>query len=177
LGEKGEEAKGGKGEERNDESLFPSSPLRPFAPSSFASWVGRALVGCLFLLALSAPHSIAVSQGAWMLAAVLWVLRLLVRPRPPVWRTPVDVALLGFFTLTFLTALTSYDPEVSIGKLRAASLFTAVYVVAENVASRRVLRGLALALVASCALNVVFTFGAFAAGRGVKARGLRRGLA
>ncbi|HEX6622171.1 MAG TPA: O-antigen ligase family protein [Pyrinomonadaceae bacterium] len=159
-----------KGKEEKTETLFAASPFSFFASSS----LDRALVGCLFLLALSAPHSIAVSQGAWLLSMLLWVVRLFVRPRPPLWRTPVDVALLGFFTLTFLTALTSYDPEVSIGKLRAASLFTVVYVVAENVRGRRVLRGLALALVASCALNVVFTFGALAVGRGVKARELRQ---
>src|SRR5918995_676511 len=92
---------------------------------------------------------------------------LFVRPRPPLWRTPVDVALLGFFTLTFLTALTSYDPEVSIGKLRAASLFTVVYVTSQNVRSPRLLRALALTLVASCALGLVHTFAAHARGRGV----------
>ncbi len=137
-------------------------------PSSFASWLDRALIACLFLLAVSAPHSIAVSQGAWLLAMLLWVVRFFVRPRPLLYRTPVDLALLGFFSLTFITALTSYDPEVSIGKLRAASLFTVVYVVAQNVRSTKVLRALAVALVASCVLNVLFTFGVFARGRGVK---------
>ena len=98
--------------------------------------------------------------------------RLLVRPRMRLFRTPVDPWLLGFFVLTFLTSLTSYDPEVSIGKLRAASLFTVVYIAAENVRSRRVLRALTLTLVASCALGVVHTFGVYAKGRGIKIRAL-----
>ena len=102
----------------------------------------------------------------------LWAARLLVRPRPELFRTPVDAWLLGFFVLTFLTALTSYDPDVSIGKLRAASLFTVVYVAAETVRSKRVLRALALTLVASCAVGLVHTFGAYARGRGVKIRAL-----
>ncbi len=140
--------------------------------SSLTLWLERATVACLFLFALAAPHSIAVGQGAWMLAMLCWVLRFAFRPRPKIYRTPVDPWLLGFFVLTFLTALTSYDPDVSIGKLRAASLFTIVYVAAENVRDRRVLRALALTLVASCALGLVHTFGVFAVGHGVKVRAL-----
>ncbi len=94
------------------------------------------------------------------------------RPRMKLFRTPVDKWLLGFFVLTFLTSLTSYDPEVSIGKLRAASLFTVVYVAAENVRSPRLLRALALTLVASCALGLVHTFAVYAKGRGIKIRAI-----
>jgi O-antigen ligase len=121
---------------------------------------------------VAAPHSIAAAQGAWALGVLLWAARFLFRPRPKTYRTPVDAWLLGFFVLTFLTALTSYDVDVSVGKLRAASLFTIVYLAAENVRDRRVLRALVLVLVASCALGVVHTFGVFAAGRGVKVRAL-----
>jgi O-antigen ligase len=135
-------------------------------------WLERATVASLFLLAVAAPHSIAVTQGAWILGMALWLARFFVRPRPAVHRTPVDYALLGFFVLTFLTALTSYDPDVSIGKLRAASLLSIVYLVAENVRDRRVMRALALTLVASCALGLVHTFGVVAAGRGVKVHAL-----
>jgi hypothetical protein len=88
-------------------------------------------------------------------------------------RTPVDYALLGFFILTFVSTLFSYDPDVSIGKLRAASLFTIVYLVAENVASRRVLRALALVLLASCAVSVLYTLGGRAMGRGVKVEAMK----
>src|SRR5256714_2666846 len=141
-------------------------------PSSLSSWLERATVACLFLFALAAPHSIAGAQVAWLLAMLFWVARFFVRPRPKLYRTPVDPWLLGFFVLTFLTALTSYDPEVSIGRLRAASLFTIVYVTAESVRDPKVLRALALTLVASCALGLVHTFGVYAAGRGVKVRAL-----
>lgn len=134
----------------------------------FARWLERATVASLFLLALCAPHSIAATQSAWLLAMAFWASRFLFRPRPRTYRTPVDYALLGFFILTFVSALCSYEPDLSIGKLRAASLFTVVYVVAENVTDRRVLRALALTLVASCALSAVYAFGAYAAGRGVK---------
>jgi O-antigen ligase len=158
---------------KNADSLSePATPTRHsvLSPqhSALASWLERATVGCLFLYAVAAPHSIAGTQTAWLLAMLCWVLRLSVRPRPLLFRTPVDKWLLGFFVLTFLTALTSYNPEVSIGKLRAASLFTVVYVVSQNVREPRVLRALALTLVASCALGLVHTFGVYARGRGVK---------
>jgi O-antigen ligase len=136
--------------------------------SLLAVWLNRALTCCLFLMAAAAPHSIAATQTAWLLALVCWVAKLLVRPRAVIHRTPLDYVLLGFFILTFISALMSYDADVSIGKLRAASLFTIVYIVTENIRERRVLHLLTLVLVASCMLNVVYTFGVFAVGRGVK---------
>jgi O-antigen ligase len=140
--------------------------------SSLSLWLERAAVACLFLFAAAAPHSIAGAQIAWLLGMLFWVARFALRPRPKTWRTPVDPWLLGFFVLTFLTALTSYDPGVSIGKLRAASLFTIVYLAAENVRDAKLLRALALTLVASCALGTLHTFGVLAAGRGVKVKTL-----
>lgn len=134
--------------------------------------IERVLAGCLFVLAFCAPHSIAGTQIAWGVGLLAWIVRFTVRPRPQLHRTPIDYALLGFFILTFISALASYDPDVSIGKLRAASLFTIVYLVAENVTSRRMLRLLALTLVASCMINVVYTFGQRAVGRGVKVTGM-----
>ncbi|HZG53272.1 MAG TPA: O-antigen ligase family protein [Pyrinomonadaceae bacterium] len=135
-------------------------------------WLERALAALLFLLAFCAPHSIAGTQIAWSLGLLAWLVRLTLRPRPRTFRTPVDYALLGFFILTFISALASYDPDVSIGKLRAASLFTIVYLVAENVTTRRRLRLLVFTLIASCMINVVYTFGQRAVGRGVKVSAL-----
>ncbi|HJR08952.1 MAG TPA: O-antigen ligase family protein [Pyrinomonadaceae bacterium] len=140
--------------------------------SKIILWLERALAGCLFLLAFCAPHSIAGTQIAWGVGLLLWALRFTISPRPRFQRTPVDYALLGFFILTFISALASYDPDVSIGKLRAASLFTIVYLVAENITSRRTMRLLTLTLIASCMINVVYTFGERAIGRGVKVTGM-----
>ncbi|HVF48694.1 MAG TPA: O-antigen ligase family protein [Pyrinomonadaceae bacterium] len=153
-------------------SKSPPSSLIPH-PSSLAAWLDRAVVFFLFVFALFAPHSIAATQGAWLCGMLLWVARYFVRPRPVLARTPLDYALLGFFILTFFSTLFSYDRDVSIGKLRAASLFTIVYLLAQASASRRVLRMLAVVLVASCMVNVVYTFGARALGRGVKVLELR----
>ncbi|HYE65611.1 MAG TPA: O-antigen ligase family protein [Pyrinomonadaceae bacterium] len=139
---------------------------------AISAWLDRVIVGSLFALAFFAPHSIALTQMAWACGLLLWAIRFAVRPRPALHRTPVDYALLGFFILTLISALASYDPETSIGKLRAASLFTIVYLVAENVPSRRVVRLLVLTLVASCMINVIYTLGERAVGRGVKVQGV-----
>jgi O-antigen ligase len=145
-----------------------ASSSREIKPGTFGVMLDGAIVVALVLLTVAAPHSIAATQTAWLLGLLFWVLRLAVWPRPKVSRTPVDYAMLGFFILTGLAALLSYEPMVSVGKLRQASLFTIVYLVAENVHSKRLLRALAIALVASCTMNVVYTFGQYAVGRGIR---------
>jgi uncharacterized membrane protein len=138
----------------------------PFSRHRFVSGLDRAIVAWLFVLAAAAPHSIAATQIAWMCGMLLWVVRLILRPR--FHRTPVDYALAAFMLLTVISAFTSYAPDISTGKLRAASLFTIIYLIAENVHTRRVLRLLALVLIASCMVNVVYTMVERAVGRGVK---------
>ena len=135
-------------------------------------WLERALAGTLFLVVVAAPNSIAATQAAWFLGLVFWVLRFAVWPRPKLDRTPLDYPMFGFFLLTGLSSFLSNSPIVSIGKLRAASLFTIVYLFAENIRSRRLLRFLAIALVAGCVLNVLYTIGEYAVGRGVKVYGV-----
>ena len=132
----------------------------------------RAIIGCLFLIALFAPHSIAVTQAAWLLGMALWVARFAVYPRPALSRSPVDYALLGFFVLSGISAVFSYNPVMSIGKMRAASLFTIVYLVSQNVRSLRLVRLLALTLIASSMISVLLTAGQVAIGKGVKVQGV-----
>src|SRR3954453_15302851 len=126
------------------EFFYPSS----FRLHPFSSWLDRIIVFWLFVLAFCAPHSIAATQIAWTCGMLFWIARLVVRPRKRLYRTPLDYALLGFFILTLVSSLASYDPEISIGKLRGASLFTIVYLVAENVTQKRVLRWLVFTLIA-----------------------------
>ena len=138
-----------------------------------STWLERAIVGCLFLIATFAPHSIAVTQGAWLLGMTFWVARSIVHPRLQLHRSPVDYALLAFFILSGISAIFSYSPVTSIGKMRAASLFTIVYLVSQNVRSLRLVRLLALTLIASCMINVFLTAGQLAIGKGVKVQGVK----
>lgn len=140
--------------------------------TGLAKILDQAILVCLFIFAFAAPHSIAATQTIWLVGMALWAVRFTFRPRPSFYKTPVDYFLLGFFILTGLSAFLSYEPMVSIGKLRAASLFTVVYLVAQNVPSLRVARLLAITLVASCMINVLYTTGERLLGRGVKVQGV-----
>src|SRR4026207_511979 len=138
-----------------------------------STWLERAIVACLFLIATFAPHSIAVTQGAWLLGMTFWVVRLIVYPRPRLLRSPVDFVLLGFFILSGVSGVFSYSPIMSIGKMRAASLFTIVYLVSQNIRSLRLVRLLALTLIASCMINVFLTAGQLAIGKGGRVQGVK----
>ncbi|HJT67041.1 MAG TPA: O-antigen ligase family protein [Pyrinomonadaceae bacterium] len=135
-------------------------------------WCERAVVACIFLIAVFAPHSIAATQTFWLLGLLCWVLRFALRPRPKLFRTPIDYWLLGFFVLSGVSGVFSYSPIMSIGKMRGASLFTIVYLVAQNVRRLRLVQLLALTLIGSCMINVLLTAGEFAFGRGVKVQGM-----
>ena len=137
-----------------------------------STWLERGVVGCLFLIAIFAPHSIAVTQAAWLLGMALWLARLAIYPRPSLFRSPVDYALLGFFILSGISSIFSYSAIVSIGKMRAAGLFTIVYLLSQSLRSLRLVRLLALALIGSCMINVLLTAGQLAIGKGVKVYGV-----
>ena len=77
-----------------------------------------------------------------------------------------------FFLLTGLSAILSYEPTVSIGKMRAASLFLIVYFIAENIPSSKVVRVIMFLLIASTMVNVIYVFGQLAVGRGVTVYGV-----
>ena len=136
-------------------------------------WCERAVIVCVLLIAVFAPHSIAVTQTAWLLGLLFWLLRFVVYPRPALFRTPVDYLLLGFFVLSGVSGVFSYSPIMSIGKMRAASLFTVVYLVAQNVRTVRLVHVIALALIGSCMVNVLLTAGQLVVGRGVKVEGVK----
>ena len=138
-----------------------------------AQWLEHGILGCLFLIAAFAPISIAATQTAWLTGTTLWVIRLFILPRPRLHRTPLDYALLGFFILSGISGVFSYEPAMSLGKMRGASLFTIVYLVAQNVGSLRVVRLLAFTLIASCVITTLFTFGQLALGKGVKVYGVK----
>jgi len=134
--------------------------------------ISNGIIVCIFGIALFAPHSVALTQTAWLIGMALWVARFAFFPRPTLHRSPLDYALLGFFVLSGISAVFSYNPFMSIGKMRAASLFTIVYLVSQNVNSLRLVRLLAFTLIGSCMVNVLLTAGQFAMGKGVKVQGV-----
>lgn len=138
----------------------------------YARYLDKVIIFFLFLLTACAPLSIAATQISWGIALLLWVIRLLLQPRPVLMRSPVDYPLLAFFLLTALSSFLSYEPAVSTGKLRAVGLLSIAFLFARNVTTPRLVRALVLTLIASCMISVCYTLGARAIGRGVKVNDL-----
>lgn len=126
----------------------------------------------LVLMILSAPNSIAATQTAWLTGMFVWVVRLFVKPRPRLVRTPLDIALWAFFGWTLITSLTSYAPDISVNQMRNAALFLIFYFVINNLKNPRAVRFLAFALIFSCMASVVWTPIERVVGRGVEISGM-----
>lgn len=138
------------------------------APPRGTTILDRAVIGSLVLFALAAPHSIAVTQGAFLLGMVLWVIRWAIRRsldyRPMVLELPILV----FVWWSMLAAIFSYEPALSLLKVRSVGLFLIVFLVAQNLPNREWGKRLALLLIASSFINVGYVFWQKAVGRGLR---------
>ena len=138
----------------------------------FAKWLERTAFFFLILMVLSAPHSIAATQTAWLIGMFAWLIRLFIKPRPKLFRTKLDLPLWLFFGWSVITSLTSYASDISIDKLRGVALFLIFYFVINQLKSIRAVKFLAVALVFSCMFNVLWTPLERIIGRGVEIYGV-----
>jgi hypothetical protein len=122
----------------------------------------------LAVYALFAPHSIAITQAASLLGLVAWCVKLAATRNYRLARSAIDVAILGFFACCVVSSFLSYDPLVSVKGLKSPAFFFAFYLVSNNVTSSRFAQFLGLALVGSCLINVAYSAGQLAEGRGVR---------
>ncbi len=120
------------------------------------------------LYVLFAPHSIALTQTSYIIGLVAWSVQLVTTRRYWPSRTPVDLALLGFFNCCIISSVLSYVPFVSIRGLRSPSLFLAFYLISNKINSLRFARVLAFALVGSCLINIGYSAVQVAIGRGLQ---------
>ena len=132
-----------------------------------AKWTTRALQTCIFLIALSAPVSIAATQTAWALAIFFWLIRL-VFVRPKLRREKFDLAVLAFAGLSLISSIASYEPRVSLAKMAAVSLVSIVYLVSTYITDRTMLLRVVVALLGSCFVVCLYTFAAQAYGKNLK---------
>jgi len=161
----------GSDEERRFE---PPDPVKGAKPKELIV-LDRALMASLVLFALAAPHSIAVTQGAFLLGMVLWIARIAIRRSLDYRPMVLEVPILIFAWLSMLAAIFSYEPAVSLLKVRSVGLFLIVFLVAQNLPNREWGKRLALLLVGSCFLNVGYVFWQKAVGRGVRVLELDEG--
>src|SRR2546423_3490294 len=125
--------------------------------SERAKWTSRAIQVCIFLIALSAPISIAATQTAWVLAILFWLIRLAI-VRPKFRAETFDLAVLAFVGLSLISSFFSYEPRVSLGKMAAVSLVSIAYLVSEYVGDNAMVRRVTVLLLASCFVACLYTF-------------------
>ena len=135
-------------------------------------WLGRLSFASLVAMAAAAPHSIAVSQGLWLLGMVFLAARLVVGPRTRLRFSAVDGVLIAFVAWSVLSAAVSYEPAISIDKLRSVGLFLVFYLARGAIASPRAASIVIYALIVSCMVNVVWTPLERIIGRGVEVHGI-----
>jgi hypothetical protein len=143
--------------------------------SGVVLWCERIAFIFLVVMTLFAPHSIAVTQSAWLIGMLAWVVRLFFKPRPKFKFTALDYALWAFFLWSVVSSGFSYAPDISLDKLRGVSLFLIFYFVYNNLKTARAARFLGFALIFSAMAAVLWTPVERIVGRGVEVHGLSAG--
>ena len=122
----------------------------------------------LLMYAIFVPHSIALTQGAYLIGLGAWAVQLAATRRLNLKRSRVDIALFGFFACCVVSSFLSYAPLVSIKGLKSPAFFFAFYFVSNRVRSTRFAGFLALAIILSCLVNVGYSAVTLAKGRGLQ---------
>jgi hypothetical protein len=136
------------------------------AENAVAKWANRAIVVFILLFALTVPHSIAAAQISFTLGMIFWGARDLASRKFHFARLPVDWPLLAFASLTALSSALSFEPGLSLPKLKGLTLFGVIYLLGSNLHPRAVPVALAL-LLASGLAGVGYSFAEKIYGRGM----------
>ncbi|MBK6750053.1 MAG: O-antigen ligase family protein [Acidobacteria bacterium] len=138
-----------------------------------ARWLLRSAFIFLTLMVVSAPHSIAATQISWIIGTLIWAASFFFRPRKQVKFRPLNIALFAFFGWSIVSGLFSYEPSVSLDRLRSVAVFLIFIFAAANIRRLGAAYFLAFALIVSCMVNVVWTPVQRLLGRGVEIHGLK----
>lgn len=142
--------------------------LAGIEPDSNVRYLDRACFAFLIITTISAPHSIAATQTAWLIGLACLIIRLFLRPRLKLRIGVPDLAILGLFLWTVVTAFLSYDQPTSLGKLRSAAVFVIFYFALYNLRNLRAVFFVAIVLIGSCMVNVIWVPIERLIGRGVE---------
>ena len=146
--------------------------------SNLLNWLERITFVFLFLMVISSPHSIAATQISWLCGLLCWIISVFVRhfnnKNQPFFKhfSKLEILLFGYFAWTVLSAFTSYAPDISIDKLRSASLFFIFIFVINNLRTTKAVKFLVFSLIASCMVVVLWTPIERIFGRGVEIYGI-----
>jgi hypothetical protein len=91
-----------------------------------ALWLERLAFLFLFLMVISAPHSIAATQIAFILGILFWLARFFIKPRPVFAKVALFIPFLTFFGWSVLTAVFSYAPDISLDRFYLSSFLQSI---------------------------------------------------
>jgi hypothetical protein len=137
-----------------------------------ARFLDRVAFAFLLFIAIAAPHSIAASQAAWILGTLATVLRFLVKPRLGFKFTSLSVALACLFLWSVVSSALSYEPAISLDKLRNVSLLLVFFFASLNLRRLGAVYLVAFLLILSTLVNVAWVIGSRINGRGIEIHGL-----
>ncbi|MCC6328656.1 MAG: PDZ domain-containing protein, partial [Acidobacteria bacterium] len=136
------------------------------------AWLERIAFVFLLLTFASAPHSIAATQTAWIIGMLAWIIRLPLRPRIRFRFGPLDAALWAFFIWSVVSSFTSYEPLISIDRLRGTAVFLIFYFVYYNIRTMRAASLAAGLMIVSSMISVFWMPVERLLGRGVEIHGV-----
>ncbi len=110
----------------------------------------------LVLFVFSVPLSIAVSQGIFILALIGWIVKMILDKRFHWQKTPLDLPVLAFVVVAFLSSFWGVDVKNSLIGFRTYALILIVYLLLNNIASNKI-RVPVRALVCGASILSVFT--------------------
>ena len=142
---------------------IPAAPQPPAQPSRFDDII----FALLMLFALALPLSKAITEIAYTLATIVWVVRIVVRrerPRPQ----PLVMPMLAFLLLSALSSSLSLAPDLSWERMKSVGLLLVAVLVAQNVRSLRQVRILVIVLLIGAFAGTVYNGWQYAYGIGAK---------
>src|SRR5678815_197 len=134
--------------------------------SGAAFWANRILLAGILLFAASLPHSIAAAHISLNICLLAWITRDLIARRLQFHRTPIDLPILAFASLSVLSAFFSLEPQLSLRKLLSLLLFGVIYLFVSNLSIRGA-KVVGILLIVSSLTAVSFSFAEKIIGRGI----------
>ncbi len=128
----------------------------------------KIIIVALVLYAVFAPHSIALTQASYLIGMAAWLVQILSSGRFRRQKTPVDFALFSFFACCVVSSFLSYELLTSVKGLKSPAFFLAFYLVSCKIKDLKFARLLLLLIITSCLVNVAYSAGQLAVGRGLR---------
>src|SRR5262245_55329293 len=97
-----------------------------------------------------------------------WLVQLLAAGGIRQKKTPVDIALFGFFACCVVSSFFSYELLISVKGLKSPAFFLAFYFVSSKIKDLKFARLLIYLIIASCLINVAYSAGQIVVGHGLR---------